>query len=588
MKKTLAVINAVAGFALIIILVLVFSLDLHYSGSKFPDSADLGFSWSYSDGSPADLMELRTDCNAMTTRFSGKANRTRNLCFHSRNVTFRVMVDNEEIYDFHPALGSYYGYGYGAFLHCVPLPDGENDRTMTIEYSLLQRAGRGGFENMRLEDTYTYLGKTIQGGSVRFLMCVLTFFFGTFLFVFALIQHRTRSELTETLSLGVTSMMLSIWEFPPVGFLQMLSGNPAAERAMNNIILILMPLPIVSFVVSITGFKRKDIVYAYITACIIDLMVQLSLILTNTADFHELLFISHFIIIAGILLIVFMIARAVRRNRLSKEQRRFLIPSVIIVITTGIIDMARFYISESTDTSAVSRLGLLVFILILVYYEMKRLVDIQVLSSRAELMHKLATEDSLTGIKNRTGFNEYEQEIMKRRKGKCLFVHFDVNRLKKVNDTFGHAEGDRHIIAAANVISESFGEYGECFRVGGDEFFVILDAKNCDDIYPKCIEKCIAMQKNYNETEKPPVELQLAYGMAEYIYSDGSPEKAEQLADSRMYEKKRQMKVEDRKRATEAMLSRIHKKEDVREHASALYARMLKKSAEDKEAVQEQ
>ena len=122
MKKTLAVINAVAGFALIIILVLVFSLDLHYSGSKFPDSADLGFSWSYSDGSPADLMELRTDCNAMTARFSGKANRTRNLCFLSRNVTFRVMVDNEEIYDFHPALGSYYGYGYGA-------DDEKDDRT---------------------------------------------------------------------------------------------------------------------------------------------------------------------------------------------------------------------------------------------------------------------------------------------------------------------------------------------------------------------------------------------------------------------------------------------------------------------------
>ena len=94
MKKALAVINAVAGFVLIIILILVFSLTLHYSGSKYTGSTDLSFAWSYSDGSSADLLDLKSEYPSMSTRFSGKANMTRNLCFLSRNIDFSILLDN--------------------------------------------------------------------------------------------------------------------------------------------------------------------------------------------------------------------------------------------------------------------------------------------------------------------------------------------------------------------------------------------------------------------------------------------------------------------------------------------------------------
>lgn len=578
MRKTLAIVNAAAGSILIITLVLVFSLDLLFTGSRFSGQTELNFAWCYSDGTSADLRNLSDDQSVITAHFNGESNRARSLCFMSRNISFSISLDGNIIYEFAPHLGYYYGFSYGSFLHCIQLPDNDGSRELTIEYRLLHGAGRSGFEEMMLEDTNSYLSETLRFGSARFLLCVISFFFGAFLFVFALVQHHTNGELAETMSLGVISMMLSLWEFPPAGYIQLLSGNPAAERAMNNLILILLPIPVFSFIVSITEYKQKNYVYAYISACVVNLIMQLCIVLTNTADYYDMLFISHIIIVGGIAMIINMIVRAVQRNKLTQEQKRFLIPSVIIVIITGIIDMIRYYSGKSTDTSAFSRLGMLIFILLLVYYEMKRLVEIQVLSSRAELMHRLATEDSLTGIKNRAGFNEYEQEIMKRKKGKCLFIHFDVNRLKKVNDTYGHAEGDRHIIAAASVLRDSFGEYGECFRVGGDEFFVILDSKNCDELYTKCIDRFQILQKKYNRTENPPVPLQLAYGMAEYNYGDGSPEKAEQLADSRMYEKKRQMKADERKRTTEAMLSRIKKKDDVREHASALYEKMIMKT----------
>ncbi|MDE6657586.1 MAG: GGDEF domain-containing protein, partial [Oscillospiraceae bacterium] len=123
-----------------------------------------------------------------------------------------------------------------------------------------------------------------------------------------------------------------------------------------------------------------------------------------------------------------------------------------------------------------------------------------------------------------------------------VFIHLDVNHLKKVNDTYGHAEGDKHIKAAANIIQNSFGEKGYCFRVGGDEFFAILDSESCYLDYDTSSEKFYQLIEEYNKTKNPLVPLAIAHGIAEYHYSTKNPDEAEKLADSRMYENKRQLK----------------------------------------------
>jgi diguanylate cyclase (GGDEF)-like protein len=92
------------------------------------------------------------------------------------------------------------------------------------------------------------------------------------------------------------------------------------------------------------------------------------------------------------------------------------------------------------------------------------------------------------------------------------------------------------------VLKESFGKYGKVYRVGGDEFFAILDEDTCQPDYSAALSLLKRVQDKYNTEEEPPVQLAIAYGMAEYDYSEQNPETAERLADSRMYEEKRRMK----------------------------------------------
>lgn len=83
--------------------------------------------------------------------------------------------------------------------------------------------------------------------------------------------------------------------------------------------------------------------------------------------------------------------------------------------------------------------------------------------------------DPLTGIYNRRGYFERISELMHGSK-ECnvILVSCDMDRLKEINDTYGHSEGDIAISAVANAIKAGCGKDGICARFGGDEFILTV------------------------------------------------------------------------------------------------------------------
>lgn len=95
-----------------------------------------------------------------------------------------------------------------------------------------------------------------------------------------------------------------------------------------------------------------------------------------------------------------------------------------------------------------------------------------------DYLHAQANTDALTGIGNSTAYLERIETLSPRMAAgdcpPCAVAVFDIDLLKHVNDTYGHAAGDMIIRAAASVISRVFGREN-VFRIGGDEFLVIAE-----------------------------------------------------------------------------------------------------------------
>jgi diguanylate cyclase (GGDEF)-like protein len=207
------------------------------------------------------------------------------------------------------------------------------------------------------------------------------------------------------------------------------------------------------------------------------------------------------------------------------------------------IDLFRFWFVKNSEygSSPFTRVGVLIFIIAEGVYLLKEKNNMIIQQGNAELMKKMAYTDALTGLSNRAAYHEKEETLRKSERN-CAVVLLDINWLKKVNDEYGHAEGDKHIMAAANVIQDSLSELGVCYRIGGDEFAAVL---NTDDtqIIEQALDKLERAEEAYIQAETPPVPLQIAYGYALYFPKNMSLEIAENMADQRMYAMKRMMKT---------------------------------------------
>ncbi len=140
--------------------------------------------------------------------------------------------------------------------------------------------------------------------------------------------------------------------------------------------------------------------------------------------------------------------------------------------------------------------------------------------------------DVLTGILNRKCYDSQLYDI----NTNALILMFDVNKFKQINDTLGHAAGDYCLIEIANAIKKVYGKSGFCYRVGGDEFSVILH-KNLDtieDLNSKFIKQ---IAENVYEMELPTVSI----GYSQYYPNKSSIQEVIEEADKMMYLKKQQL-----------------------------------------------
>jgi diguanylate cyclase (GGDEF)-like protein/PAS domain S-box-containing protein len=159
-----------------------------------------------------------------------------------------------------------------------------------------------------------------------------------------------------------------------------------------------------------------------------------------------------------------------------------------------------------------------------------------------EKLKELSLRDDLTGLYNRRGFFELAEQqwkIAKRMMRKMLLVYADIDRLKYINDTFGHYTGDRLINDVAGIIKKTFRTSDIVARIGGDEF-VILVVEITDMDHSRYIDKLRKNMKEYNKKTKLPFELSLSIGFA--LYNPAYPLTIEELmkrADDLMYDEKK-------------------------------------------------
>ena len=196
----------------------------------------------------------------------------------------------------------------------------------------------------------------------------------------------------------------------------------------------------------------------------------------------------------------------------------------------------------------------------------EQLVDVHsTLEEKSQELWTMAHHDPLTGAKNRRAYDEFMQNLPKllaeHHVGVC-FALFDINHFKAINDSYGHSIGDQVLKAIASRIGSVLRRGEELFRIGGDEFAVIL--LDCDEasalrIAERCHEKIVGYDFSKHGIREP---LRISAGLANARVDDVEGLQSLQWkADIAMYRAKRPgnanvvMFTEDLARDSEGLFS---------------------------------
>jgi diguanylate cyclase (GGDEF)-like protein len=151
-----------------------------------------------------------------------------------------------------------------------------------------------------------------------------------------------------------------------------------------------------------------------------------------------------------------------------------------------------------------------------------------------------ATTDPLTRLYNRRFFEEYfEKELNRsiRYNHKLALVVFDLHRFKEVNDKFGHPQGDALLQMAAATLRKSLRTSDYAFRIGGDEFALLLPQSDTE----QAAALSRRLRSAYTSSIEPlnlRIALALDYGLAVYPDDGELQEVLIRVADERLYQLK--------------------------------------------------
>ncbi len=418
---------------------------------------------------------------------------------------------------------------YASIYHFVNIPD--NSAGKTIEISLMSpfNGMSGTFNDIHYGNptAINYFLLNTHGLKLytSLLMFVISILFTIVYFAFFKKQHH------HNLYLGFFGIFLSLWLFAESRIVQLYINNDFLIGSLAYISLAASPIAAVAFLKSYV-FKNDKHLFSFLCIVyVINIILVILLHVFGIAAFFVTVASTTFLISLGFIVTITSLTRSYVISK-DKTSRNFLFVfllfSIFLFLEVSSFVSKRFDGTSSYITTGIFIILIVVFISSIISIS-KKLKD----SYEKQIYEEIAHTDQLTKAKSRFAFETDFDRFFYESNEHLALIYFDFDDLKYINDHYGHIEGDKTLINGFNCIKSVFGKYGECYRIGGDEF-ACLSFKIDEILYKKLKnelnEKLLQMKENL------VYSIRISSGYSEQIfYKDEKPSDLILKADQHMY-----------------------------------------------------
>lgn len=348
------------------------------------------------------------------------------------------------------------------------------------------------------------------------------------------------NSLGSMISLGLYILCAGIWVLTDSRILLLVTTKTGVVELASFLSFYCLPLPLLEFTRRMLP-KRERVLNILQTMFEGTLLLFVINYLADIVAVTALIVVEHLLMAVTIVCMLWFGLRELKQRRDRKLVRVMAGYMVFCLCSAGAL--VYFYLGNALVYSWLYVLGILGFIICLANAAWIEIYEQIQENANVELYARLAFQDRMTGLKNRSAFIE-EMHQLREGHGPLGCIVLDVNNLKKTNDSLGHSAGDELITRVAGCIQRSVRKEGNCYRVGGDEFVVIL--RNMDREKTAHLADSIR-REICRESAESSNAISASLGWSWTDRPEEDPEILFQRADAAMYEEKRRSKLSRQK-----------------------------------------
>ncbi len=467
------------------------------------------------------------------------------LRFYVRHAAVSMYIGDELIYE--------YGYDrlaerrtLGSGYQFIKFPNEYQGERLRILLVVAEDKAFTKFDSVRLYEWENVYRVLITENRISLLCGSFLILFGLIVSVITIFALIFSAKYVRLLCIALFAVCMGLWSLSYYNVMLIFAIPLYAISLINYLALYLAPIPLTVYIYEeVSNLKNrplKTFYWIYLAVEIAAVAVTIALHVCNVVHLAGTYKYMQAIMLVGLLFFLFVLAANLK---FSRYESRLSVIGLLVVIGCVAYDMlgyisGRYFGRDYFTVRGVTSSGIMIFICILFvsfYIEMTQKMMEQ---KERDFLIKSAYTDELTQLHNRRYCMEYMNRLKEERNFKYTVICFDLNNLKTINDTYGHAKGDVLIRCAAEVIAETFESHGIVARMGGDEFVAVIGTAD-EDRLSSLMEQFLQNIDSRNRAVKD-LNMSIAYGYASGSQSDSDIEKVYQTADNLMYEKKKQMK----------------------------------------------
>ena len=467
---------------------------------------------------------------------------------YSIHATVKVSVDNEVIYQYgQDRYREKKLLGYGR--HFIPLGKNQMGKKLTIEMHISENNAFDGQQPVIISDGRKFVSKDIAGKRFNLAISMFLMVFGVIIMILSMLMLKSSVNFIQTFCIAMFSFLVGCWTLCNMDLIEYFSSDLLVKTYMEYMTFYVLPLPFTYYFrdrLEEKGFPKWLKIYfkVLIIAEIAFAAFAYTMQFFNIMHLPSFLSVAHILMMLALLFIVFINIWA-RKN--SQDSINSVMVGIAIAVILTVIELVRFNINKyflgcsKNEYSSKTCFAVLIIVISMLVDYGKKISQTLYRIAQQQLFKQMAYMDELTGLANRRKCEEYIKELETHTEKYCILC-FDLNLLKKINDTYGHEKGDELIKRFADVLREVYSLYGITARTGGDEFVAILNNVSVQETEKLISDMLILIETKNKEEDILKLSTAYGYAMSDEV-ADSNPHIIYKLADDRMYEYKKKSKM---------------------------------------------